>query len=109
MVLTKSFGEIVKLIEDARNNALKKVNEELIALYWKVGQYVSQKSASAEWGEGIVDQLAEFIKSSYPQIKGFNRRGLYRKKQFYETYRDNEFVSPLVTQISCSYDGGNYN
>ena len=51
VVLMKSFGEIVKLIEDARNNALRKVNEELITLYWKVGQYVSQKSASAEWGE----------------------------------------------------------
>ena len=46
--------------------------------------------------------MAEFIKSNYPQIKGFNRRGLYRMKQFYETYRDNEFVSPLVTQISWS-------
>ncbi|HBE77821.1 MAG TPA: DUF1016 domain-containing protein [Firmicutes bacterium] len=98
----KNFGEIVQLIEDARNNALKKVNQELITLYWKVGQYISQKSASAEWGEAIVDQLAEFIRSNYPQIKGFNRRGLYRMKQFYETYRDNEFVSPLVTQISWS-------
>ena len=36
----------------------------------------------------------------YPGIKGFNRRGLYRMKQFYETYKDDEFVTPLVTQIS---------
>ena len=35
-----------------------------------------------------------------PNIKGFNRRGLYRMKQFYETYKDDEFVTPLVTQIS---------
>ena len=31
---------------------------------------------------------------------GFNRRGLYRMKQFYETYAGNEKVSPLVTQLS---------
>jgi hypothetical protein len=37
-----------------------------------------------------------------PEIKGFNRRGLYRMKQFYETYKDNEFVSTLLTQISWS-------
>lgn len=33
-------------------------------------------------------------------MKGFNRRGLYRRSSFYETYKDNQFVSPLVTQIS---------
>jgi len=40
------------------------------------------------------------MKEEYPGIKGFNRRGLYRMKQFFETYNDFEFVSPLVTQIS---------
>jgi len=32
-------------------------------------------------------------------LKGFNRRGLYRMKQFYETYSSTEFVSPPVTQL----------
>lgn len=40
------------------------------------------------------------IQEAFPGIKGFNRRGLYRMKQFYETYKDNEIVTPLVTQIS---------
>jgi predicted nuclease of restriction endonuclease-like (RecB) superfamily len=35
-----------------------------------------------------------------PDYKGFNRRNLYRTKQFYEAYRENEIVSPLVTQLS---------
>jgi len=34
----------------------------------------------------------------YPELKGFNRCGLYRMKQYYELYKDNEKVSPLVTQ-----------
>lgn len=38
--------------------------------------------------------------SPNPGAKGFNRRGLYRMKQFYKTYKDDEFVTPLVTQIS---------
>lgn len=29
----------------------------------------------------------------------FNRRGLYHMKQFYETYKKDEFVSALLTQI----------
>lgn len=41
----------------------------------------------------------ELISNAVPTIKGFNRQGLYRMKQFYETYRDDEFVSALLTQI----------
>lgn len=33
-------------------------------------------------------------------MRGFNKRGIYRMKQFYETYKGFPFVSPLVTQIS---------
>ena len=31
-------GNLIKIIEDSRNNALKKVNEELIRMYWNVGE-----------------------------------------------------------------------
>lgn len=44
--------------------------------------------------------MAAYIATANPGVKGFNRRGLYRMKQFYETYKDDEFVTPLVTQIS---------
>ena len=37
-------------------------------------------------------------------MKGFNRAGIYRMKQFYETYKDNEIVAPLVRQISWSHN-----
>ena len=43
--------------------------------------------------------MAKFISDKCPEIKGFNRRGFYRMKQFYETYKDSEFVSTLLTQI----------
>lgn len=97
------FNRIVSMIREARARAYAKVNEELINLYYNVGKFVSEKVASAEWGAGVVDNLAQFINENYPEIKGFNRRGLYRMKQFYETYKDAEFVSPLVTQISWSH------
>jgi predicted nuclease of restriction endonuclease-like (RecB) superfamily len=88
------------MIENARYSAIKKVNEELINLYWNVGNYLNQKLKNAEWGDSVVKKLANFMKQNYPEIKGFNRRGLYRMKQFYETYKDDEIVSPVVTQIS---------
>lgn len=96
------FKHVVSLIQKARVRANAKVNEELINLYYTVGKFVSQKVKKAEWGIGTVDSLAQFIKKNHPEIKGFTRRGLYRMKQFYETYRDAEFVTTLLTQIPWS-------
>ena len=47
-----------------------------------------------------MQKLADFFEENYPDLKGFNRRGLYRMKQFYELYKDYEKVSPLVTQLN---------
>ena len=51
------------------------------------------------YGDGYVQSLADFFAKNYPEIKGFNRRGLYRMKQFYEMYEDTEIVSALLTQL----------
>lgn len=48
--------KIVDIIESAKERAYRKVNEK----------------------------LADFFATDYPDLKGFNRRGLYRMKQFYE-------------------------
>ncbi|MCX6307339.1 MAG: DUF1016 N-terminal domain-containing protein, partial [Bacteroidia bacterium] len=65
---------------------MSKVNEELIFLYFNVGQEVSAKVSNGIWGEGTIDELASHIAVKLPGIGGFNRRGLYRMKQFYEAY-----------------------
>lgn len=93
-------NKIVTMIEQARQNALRSVNAELIKLYWNVGEYLSGESANAAWGDAFIDETAKYIKKNCPGIKGFTRRGLYRMRQFYETYKGNEFVSALLTQIS---------
>ncbi len=99
-----SFSEIINMIETRRNNAYKKVNEELISLYWDFGKYISEKVQDSNWGDKIVDKLVEFMKREYPTMKGFTRAGIYRMKQFYETYKDNEIVAPLVRQISWTHN-----
>ena len=96
------INNIISMIEKARQNTLAGVNTELIKLYWNVGEYLSVESARTSWGDSFIDSLADQIQENYPEIRGFNRRGLYRMKQFFDTYKDNENVSPLVTQISWS-------
>lgn len=95
-------GKLIEIIETSRNNALRKVNEELIHMYWLVGEYLSVESKNAAFGDKYIDAISKEIQEMFPGIRGFNRRGLYRMKQFYELYRDNVIVSPLLTQLSWS-------
>lgn len=94
------FDDIVKIVESAKDRAYRKVNEELILMYQEVGKYISEKSKEASYGSNFVENVADFFSENYPDLKGFTRRGLYRMKQFYELYKDDEKVSPLVTQLS---------
>lgn len=99
------FAEVVNMIQESRQNVLRVANTALIDLYWKVGEYLSRKIASAEWGDGVVRQLADHISLHYPDIKGFSDKNLWRMKQFYETYNDDdEKLSTLLRQISWSHN-----
>jgi predicted nuclease of restriction endonuclease-like (RecB) superfamily len=51
-----------------------------------------------------VDQLAAYIAREHPDLKGFTRRNLFRMRQFYETYRTDEKVSPLLTQLPWTHN-----
>lgn len=98
--LDNTFAEIAQIIEETRDNSYRKVNEELILMYGKIGQFLSEKSKEANYGDGYIDSLSDYIQRKFPGIKGFNRRGLYRMKQFYETYAGNKNVTALLTQLS---------
>ncbi len=98
----QQFIGIIALIKQSRVNAIKAVNTELINLYWNIGSYITLQLTNAKWGEKTVDELADFIKNKHPELKGFNRGGLYRMKQFYDTYADSSFVSPVMTQIQIA-------
>ena len=97
------FSDIVRLIAASREKAIQSVNTALIELYWEVGAMISRKIEAAEWGDGVVDQLAQFIARTEPTLRGFTRRNLFRMRQFYETYREDPIVSPLVTQLPWSH------
>ncbi len=98
------FAEITRLIDSARQRAYQAVNTTLIELYWQVGAYLSGKIAAAEWGEGVVEQLAQHIATTQPGLKGFTRRNLFRMRQFYEAYREPELVTALLTLLPWTHN-----
>ena len=99
-----SFREIVSLIQRARQRAFLAVNTELIDLYWRVGEYISRKLETAEWGDGVVDELARYLARQHPNLKGFTRRNLFRMRQFYDIYHLDKKLSPLVRELSWTHN-----
>ena len=99
-MLDTSFNKIIELIEIRKNNAYKKVNEEMILLYLDVGKYLYKLQRNSKFGDKITLKAADFMKNNYPNIKGFTKRNIERMIQFYKIYKDDEIATPLVTQIS---------
>jgi predicted nuclease of restriction endonuclease-like (RecB) superfamily len=102
--IEKSFAEVAQLIHSATQKAVRTVNTQLLELYWQVGAYISQKLEQAEWGDGVVPQLAAYLVQTQPGLRGFTRPNLFRMRQFYETYRDDSIVSPLVRQLPWTHN-----
>ncbi|CAH0196258.1 PDDEXK nuclease domain-containing protein [Chryseobacterium sp. Bi04] len=102
--MDKRFTDIIELINRSRNNAIRKVNEELIDLYWNIGEYISKKVELSEWGQSVVKELSQYIQAHDPQIKGFSDKNLWRMKQFYESYKQFPKISTLLREISWSHN-----
>ena len=99
-MLDTSFNKIIELIEIRKNNAYRKVNEEMILLYLDVGKYLYELQQNSKYGDKITTKASEFMKNNYPNIKGFTKRNIERMVQFYKIYKDDEIATPLVTQLS---------
>ena len=94
----------VKIKDELVNNEVyKKVkdyskNRSDLKTYYNVGKFLS--AAGKHYGEGIINIYSE--KLMIELGKKYNRRTLFRMKQFYLTFKD-EKVSPVATQLSWSH------
>jgi predicted nuclease of restriction endonuclease-like (RecB) superfamily len=98
------FDVILGLIDAARTRAVTAVNTELIDLYWRIGEHISQRIAANGWGEGTVEALAEYIRQRQLNIRGFSASNLWRMKQFFETYRGLPKLAALLRELSWSHN-----
>lgn len=58
------ISDIKEKVRQAQYEALKKVNIELINLYWDLGKSISEKQGLG-WGKAIVPTLARNFKKSF--------------------------------------------
>ena len=90
--LNADFASVLEIIQYHRSRAVQAINHASILTAWYVGAYVSSKIKNAQWGTKVVQQLAEFIHTQDPTLKGWSRRTIYKMVQFYDVYSSAQFV-----------------
>lgn len=93
---------VVELKDKIRTTQIKAamtVNRELLNLYWELGREICEKQEKANWGEGLIDQLAKDLSTAFPGVKGFSPRNLLYIRKWYRFYRSSEIVPQVVAEM----------
>ncbi len=96
------FQSIIRIIEQSKARAIRAVNSEMIEMYWQIGKFIIEKAETDGWGKSVVQEFSAFLKQTYLNSSGFSSQNIWRMKQFYETYKNNKKLSPLVREITWS-------
>lgn len=89
-----------KLINNEIYSKVKDYSKERnkVITYYEIGRLLNE--AGGKYGDNVID---EYSKKLVVEVeKKYNRRTLFRMKQFYNVF-SNEKVTPLVTQLSWTH------
>ncbi len=92
--------DVLKRIRSAQYEAMRAVNKEMISLYWEIGRQITERQKTLGWGKSVVENLSHDIQAEFPGIQGFSVRNIRNMARFYTEYQSNEFLQPLVAEIS---------
>jgi len=96
--------EIKNRILKSQYEALKKVNKELIGLYWSIGEDIVKKQNEYGWGKSIVSKLSDELRKEFVGMKGFSQRNLWNMRNFYREYKENPKMQTLSAEIGWSHN-----
>lgn len=101
---TSLLNGLKKRIQSAQIKAAFAINQELVMLYWHIGQEILQRQQKDGWGAKVIERLAKDLKREFPQMTGFSPRNLKYMRAFAEAYPDEQIVQQLVAQIPWGHN-----
>ena len=87
--------ELKTLIRTTRVKASLAVNRELVLLYWRIGSEIIARQTQQGWGAKVIEQLAQDLRSEFPDMKGLSLRNLKYMRAFAESWPDEAIVQQL--------------
>ncbi|WP_258366342.1 MULTISPECIES: DUF1016 N-terminal domain-containing protein [unclassified Curtobacterium] len=71
-----ALAELKQQVRNARFTAQRRVNTDLVRLYWGIGSTILQRQEQEGWGTNVIGRLAEDLRAAFPEMKGFSRANL---------------------------------
>lgn len=93
--LTDAVESIKRAILQSQQRALGLINQEQLALYYSIGQFISTNTRNKNWGKGFIEAISEQLRKELPGLRGFSAPNLRKMRTFYEEWKmlsDNSFV-----------------
>lgn len=98
------LDELKERIRTARLRAAVTVNQELILLYWSIGNDILARQSAEGWGTRVIDRLAQDLRRDFPDMTGLSSRNLKYMRAFAEAHRDREIVQQLVARLPWGHN-----
>ena len=96
--------DIRELIDKAKSQVVKTVNQEMTLLYWQIGKRIKIEILNLEkpgYGEKIIVSLANQLSVEYG--KGFSKSNIFEMVRCYEQFSDFEIFQTLSGKLSWSH------
>ena len=81
----------------AQQRAIYAANEEMLRMYWDVGEMLQQSQDADGWGKKTLQRLAVDLKNDYTDIKGFSVRNMQYMMQFFNEYNQELTMVKVAT------------
>lgn len=93
--ITSAVNVIKTAILQSQTHAAKAVNQEMLALYFGIGRFISANTRNRNWGKGVLARISERLRSELPGLRGFGESSLKNMRLFYEAWNFIESNSPI--------------
>lgn len=91
-------------IQTAQVRAAVSVNRELVLLYWGIGKEILCRQREEGWGAGVIQRLAQDLRTAFPDMKGLSRTNLLYMRAFAEAWPEESIVQQVVGQIPWGHN-----
>ena len=91
-------------ISHARVRASLAVNQELVLLYWSIGNDILVRQREDGWGSKVIERLAKDLKSAFPEMQGLSLRNLKYMKSFAEAWVNEPILQQAVAKLPWGHN-----
>lgn len=92
--------DIKQKIYSAKSKAILSANRLMIELYFEIGKEIVAKQDTLGWGKSVVEQMSKDLIDEFGEKSGYSSSNLWRMRNFYLSYKDNQKLAQSVREIS---------